>query len=514
MGATENPQNKSRLLLAAILGAGLGFLGSSIVNVALPTFQTELSADATDIQWIVSAFNLALAGLLLNAGAISDRRGHLVTFRLGLITYGCASIVCAMAWTAEVLIVGRALQGLGSALLIPSSLGLVNTAHAAHERGRAVGLWSSYSAVVGGTAPLIAGVLLAITSWRYLFWINVPIAIVVWRLLDSSNIQVPEVRPAKVFDWFGACFSVLALGFLTFAAIESSTLGLRNPIVLLSLGSGLAAGYLFIRSQGRSAHPLMPLDMFHSRNFSAANIVTFLAYSSMGGGFYVMMLTWIQIQGYSPLAAGAITLPFMLFTAGLAHPIANLVRRIGPRLPLATGVLLLGLGFMSFSFAEVGTNFWTGYLPGILLSALGIALIVAPLTTVIMGSVDVSQSGTASGINSAVARTAILLSVGILGAIHIAQFESTASNALVELNLDAALEVHMHAELINMAAANIPHDIEPELQNAIHTVIVDSFMHAALVVTRIAGALSILGALIAFLAIGRLPREETTEPLD
>jgi hypothetical protein len=207
-------------------------------------------------------------------------------------------------------------------------------------------------------------------------------------------------------------------------------------------------------------------------------------------------------------------LPFMLFTAGLAHPIANLVRRIGPRLPLATGVLLLGLGFMSFSFAEVGTNFWTGYLPGILLSALGIALIVAPLTTVIMGSVDVSQSGTASGINSAVARTAILLSVGILGAIHIAQFESTASNALVELNLDAALEVHMHAELINMAAANIPHDIEPELQNAIHTVVVDSFMHAALVVTRIAGALSILGALIAFLAIGRLPREETTEPLD
>lgn len=501
-------QNNSRLLLAAILGAGLGFLGASVVNVALPTFQTELNADATDIQWIVSAFNLALAGLLLNAGAISDRRGHLATFRLGLLVYAGASVICATAKSPDVLIFGRAVQGLGSALLIPSSLGLVNTAHEAHERGRAVGLWSSYSAVVGGTAPLIAGILLAIASWRYLFWINIPIAILVWRLLDSSHVQLPKRPPSKVFDWYGALFSLLTLGLLTFAAIESSALGLHSAVVWFSLFMGLAAAYLFIRSQRQVPHPLMPLEMFHSPTFAAANVVTFLAYSCMGGGFYVMMLTWIQIQGYSPLAAGTITLPFMFCTATLAHPVAKLIRRIGPRLPLAGGVMSLGCGFMSFSFAEVGTSFVSGYLTGIILTAIGIASVVASLTTAIMSSVEVSQSGTASGINSATARTAILFSVGILGAIHIAQFESRASIGLDALNLEPTLESQMYRELPRMAAAEIPTNIDANIQNAIHKVIEYSFMDATHVVTRIAGTLAILGALIAFVGIG------TTRPRD
>lgn len=322
------------VLAAAVLGAGLGFLGASIVNVALPTFQTELGADATDIQWIVSAYNLAIAALLLRAGAFSDRVGHLKIFRLGLVTCAGASIVCAVAWEPSVLIVGRALQGFASALLVPSSLGLVNTVFPAHSRGYAVGLWSSFSAVGGGLGPIIGGLTIAFATWHYMFWINLPIVAVVWWLLRAQSDTAIRPQTQRRFDWAGSIYSILALGLLTFAAIESPRIGVAHPITIALFGAAFFAAFLFLRTQHRSAAPLMPLTMFHSRNFSAANLVTFLTYCTIGGGFYVMMLTWIQIQGYSPLAAGAITLPFMLFTGGFAHTVSSLVRRIGPKVPL------------------------------------------------------------------------------------------------------------------------------------------------------------------------------------
>ncbi|MFT4564758.1 MAG: hypothetical protein ACI9BW_004528 [Gammaproteobacteria bacterium] len=403
--------------------------------------------------------------------------------------------------------VGRALQGLSSALLVPSSLGLVNTAYPIEERGRAVGLWSSYSAVAGGVGPLIAGVLLAITSWRYLFWINVPMVVLVWYLLGRSTVLGHETH-SRQFDWHGAGYSILTLGLLTFAAIQSSTLGITHPIVLSLFGAAAVLAHQFLRRQKSAENPLIPPGIFRSRNFMAANVVTFLAYSSIGGGFYVMMLTWIQIQGYSPLAAGTITLPFMLFTAGFAHPIARLVRRIGARLPLSIGVMLLGVGFVIFAIPDVGTSFWLGYFPGVIASAAGIALLVAPVTTVIMGSVDPSQSGIASGINSAIARSAILLSVAVLGAIHITQFEQAAIAGLAALDLPAALANHMHSELINVAAAEIPSSATPEVREAIRNVIVDAFMSAARVAILIAAALSLCGGIIAFFAIAPLQKND------
>ena len=497
----------TRILVAAILGAALGFLGASIVNVALPTFQTELGADATDLQWIVSAYNLAIAALLLSAGAFSDRKGHLKIFRLGLVTCVGASVVCATARDPSVLIIGRAFQGYASALLVPSSLGLVNNVYPAHARGYAVGLWSSFSAVGGGMGPIIGGFVIEFVSWRYMFWINVPIVLIVWWLLASQPYPAVERRPQNPFDWAGAIYSAAALGLLTIASIESPSIGFFHPMILTLLTIAAVAGFLFIRTQQNSDAPLMPLSMFHSRNFAAANVVTFLAYCTIGGGFYVMMLTWIQIQGYSPLAAGAITLPFMLFTGGFAHTVSNLVRRIGPKLPLSSGVALLGIGFVTFALPGIGTSFWIGYLPGVLLTALGIALLVAPVTTVVMGSVELKQSGIASGINSAVARSAILLSVAVLGAIHFAHFERIATDALKKLALDPELEIRMQAELIKMAAAEIPGDTPKLVASAIHEVITGTFLQATRIVLLIAGALSILGAIIAFIYIGRPDRE-------
>lgn len=355
-----------RVLVAAVIGASLGFIGASVVNVALPTFQLQLDADATDIQWIVSGYNLAIASFLLGAGAFSDRFGHYKTFCCGLLCYTGASILCGAATNPQLMIAARVVQGFAAALLVPSSLGLVNSAYPAASRGRAVGLWSSFSAVGAGLGPMIGGFMIDYASWRYMFWMNVPIALAAWWLLSTSRAVSDTAHRDHPFDWTGAACSIATLGMFTFAAIETSVLGISHPLILAGFTLATVGAWLFIRLQSRSPAPLMPLSMFHSRDFSAVNLATFLAYCTIGGGFYVMMLTWIQIQGYSPLAAGAITLPFMLFTAGLAHKVSNLVARIGPRIPLTAGMLLLAAGFFSWTLPAIGTPFVLGYLPGVL----------------------------------------------------------------------------------------------------------------------------------------------------
>jgi EmrB/QacA subfamily drug resistance transporter len=494
-----------RVLIASVCGASLGFIGASVVNVALPTFQLELGADATDIQWIVSGYNLAIASLLLGAGAFSDRFGHRRTFHFGLVCCTAASIVCGAATSPDVMIAARVAQGFAGALLVPSSLGLVNTAYPAATRGHAVGLWSSFSAVGAGLGPFIGGLMIESASWPYMFWMNVPIALLAWWLLSTSHAARDIPHRDHPFDWTGAAYSVATLGVFTFAAIETSALGITHPLVLAGFVLAAIGGCLFIRTQSRSRAPLMPLTMFHSRNFSAVNLATFLAYCTIGGGFYVMMLTWIQIQGYSPLAAGTITLPFMLFTGGLAHAVGNLVRRIGPRLPLTTGMVLLGCGFLSWTLPTIGTSFWIGYLPGVLATALGIALIVGPVTTVVMGSVDVKQSGTASGVNSAVARSAILLSVAVLGAIHYGVFEQSASQQLANITLDSQLAAHLQRELINMAAIDIPATVAPATRATISGIIDAAFLSAARLVMAIAGMLALAGAFVVYRYVGRDP---------
>lgn len=502
MSTCADPVERRRVLVAAILGASLGFIGASIVNVALPTFQSALGADATQIQWIVSGYNLSIAALLLSAGAFSDRIGHALTFKLGLAILVIASVTCGSAVTPTTMIIGRIVQGLAAALLVPSSLGLVNTTYPAETRGTAVGLWSSFSAVGAGIGPFFGGLLIEYLSWRYLFWMNVPIVILAWFLLERANVSKPRTPPRNAFDHIGAISSVLTLGFLTYAAIATSKFGITDPIVLSTFVAACIAGGAFIQRQRTTANPLLPLNLFHSRDFAAANIVTFLSYCTIGGGFYVMMLTWIQVQAYSPLAAGAITLPFMILTALLAHPVASIVRRFGAKIPLSLGTACLGVGFVSWAFPAVGTSFWLGYLPGVIITAIGIAMLVGPVTTVVVGAVPLSQSGLASGVNSAIARSAVLLSVAIMGAIHYAIFEYLMLIGLSEMTLDASANAAMRSELIKMAAASIPRTLSTLEQIALRELIDLSFLRASSRVMLIAGALSLLAAIIAFGFVG------------
>lgn len=508
MTARTSPHSEphpGRILFAAVCGASLGFIGASVVNVALPTFQTELGADATDIQWIVSGYNLAIASLLLSAGAFSDRIGHRATFRFGLVLYTVASIACGAASDPAILIAARVVQGLAAALLVPSSLGLVNTAYAPENRGHAVGLWSSFSAVGAGMGPFIGGATIEFLSWRYMFWMNIPVAAAAWWLLSSANVAPVARHAVERFDWKGAAYSVATLGLFTTAAIESSTFGITHPLVVSLFSLAVIAGWLFTRSQSRVRSPLIPPGMFRSRNFAVVNLVTFLAYCTIGGGFYVMMLTWIQIQGYSPLAAGTITLPFMLFTGGFAHAVGHLVRRTGPKLPLSAGLLCLGCGFLSWTVPGIGTSFWFGYFPGVLVTALGIALLVGPITTVVMGSVEVRYSGTASGVNSAVARSAILLSVAVLGAIQFVAFERAATDGLAALPLGDDTATFMRNELVNMAAAEIPAALSDDTRSAIRSVIDNAFLSAAKIVIMMSGLLALVAAAITWRWVERVP---------
>lgn len=502
MPGHERTPRTGRVLVAAVSGASLGFIGASVVNVALPTFQRQLGADATDIQWIVSGYNLAIASLLLGAGAFSDRFGHRRTFCLGLWCYTVASVLCGAATDPQLMIVARVLQGFAAALLVPSSLGLVNSAYPAASRGRAVGLWSSFSAVGAGLGPLIGGLMVDYASWRYMFWMNVPIALAAWWMLTTSHAVKDIPHRDHPFDWTGAACSIATLGIFTFAAIETSVFGLSHPLIVTGFCLAGVGAWMFIRTQSRTPAPLLPLSMFHSRDFSAVNIATFLAYCTIGGGFYVMMLTWIQIQGYAPLAAGAITLPFMFFTAGLAHAVGNLVARVGPRIPLTAGMLLLAGGFFSWTLPAIGTSFWLGYLPGVLATALGIALIVGPVTTVVMGAVDVKHSGIASGVNSAVARSAILLSVAVLGAIHYGVFERAAAARFATLELEPGLAAYLQRELINMAAIEIPENVDPATRTAVADVINTAFLRGARLVMLIAGLLALAGAGVVWRYVG------------
>ena len=491
------------VLISAVLGASLAYVGASIVNVALPTLQRVLGADATQLQWIVSGYNLAIAALLLSAGAFADRFGHYRTFRAGLVTYAMASAICACATRPEMLIAGRLLQGIAAALLVPSSLGLVTTNHEPADRAHAVSLWSSFSAVGAGMGPLVGGMLIDNAAWPFVFWMNLPVVAVAWWLLTRAAPVAAVVNRAHTpFHWRSASLAILALGSGTYALIESAAKGLTDPWCAGMAAASIICAWRFVRYQQHPDAALIPISVFRSRNFTMANVATFLAYCAIGGGFYVMMLTWIDVQGYSATAAGAITLPFMLMTAGLAQPVGRIVRRFGPKLPLALGMSLLGLGFLTWIPAEVGTSFWLGYMPGVVLTATGIGLFVGPVTSVVVGDVDVSLSGVASGINSAVARSATLLSVAALGAVHFASFDNAAQLLIADIDLTPATTAALHAELIHLTAAEIPAHVPTATRLLIESALDQAFLHATRKVAFLAGSLAIAAALIAFIFIG------------
>ncbi|MFN8216043.1 MAG: DHA2 family efflux MFS transporter permease subunit [Solirubrobacterales bacterium] len=401
------------LLTVAVAGSGMAFLDGTVVNVALPKIGEDFGAGTSSLQWILNGYLLTLASLILLGGSLGDRFGRRRVFVLGVGLFTAASLLCAVAPSAGFLIAARLLQGIGGAMLTPGSLALIEASFRPADRARAIGAWSGLGGVATALGPLLGGYLIGAISWRAIFLINLPIGIfVAWAATE----HVPESRDpaaARTIDVWGAVLAALGLAGTTYALIEAPDRGASAVVLIAGLG-GLAALAAFFRVEARVANPMLPLGIFRSRQFSAANAVTFVVYAALGG-FFFLLVSFLQISlGYTPVEAGAASLPVTLIMLALSARSGALAQRIGARLPLTVGPVVIAAGLLLMATIDPGASYVTGVLPAVAVFGFGLTLVVAPVTATVLAAAPSSHSGIASGVNNAVARVAGLLAVAVL----------------------------------------------------------------------------------------------------
>jgi EmrB/QacA subfamily drug resistance transporter len=449
------------ILAATILASSMAFIDGTVVNVALPFLQTDLNATAIGIQWVVEAYALFLSALLLVGGSLGDRYGRRRIFNIGVVVFAVASALCGFAANIEQLIVARALQGIGAAMLVPGSLALISSSFSEDKRGRAIGTWSGFSAMTTAIGPVLGGWLVENISWRAAFFLNLPLALAV---LLISAWKVPESREKNdggSLDWPGAALATIGLGGVVYGLIESPRLGFSNSIVLLTLIGGSISLAFFIFNETRTKNPMVPLGLFRSRDFSGANLLTLFLYAALGGFMFFFTLNLIQIQGYSATAAGAALLPFVVLMFTLSRWSGGLIDRFGARLPLTIGPTIVAFGFALFAVPSISPNYWTSFFPAVVLLGLGMAISVAPLTTTVMGSVGEEQAGVASGINNAVSRTAGLLAIAVFGVMMLFAFSQTLARRMNEIQVDEQLKHDIYEQRVKLAGLEVPPNIDP-----------------------------------------------------
>jgi EmrB/QacA subfamily drug resistance transporter len=402
------------VLVATIAGSGLVMLDASVVNVALPTIARDFQTGLASLQWTVNAYTLTLAGLLLLGGSLGDHFGRRRIFILGIVWFAAASLVCGLAPNASSLVAARALQGVGAALLTPGSLAIIEASFRPSDRAAAIGAWTGLGGVATALAPLLGGFLTEAVSWRLVFLINLPLtAVALWAAVR----HVPESRDPGVgreLDVAGAALAALGLAGLTYALTEGTELGWTSPVVLVAAVGGVAAlaGFVAVERFGR--HPLLPLGLFASRQFTSANVVTFLIYGALGGALFLLPIQLQRVVGLSPLAAGTALLPVTVVMLLLSARAGRLAQRIGPRLPMSLGPLVTAAGLAMMVLVTPGRSYWTSTLPAVVVFALGLSLTVAPLTATVLAAASEEHAGIASAVNNTVARAAGLLAVATL----------------------------------------------------------------------------------------------------
>jgi EmrB/QacA subfamily drug resistance transporter len=487
-------------LAATIIASSMTFIDGTVVNVALPALQTDLHATITSVQWVIEAYALLLGGLILVGGSMGDQFGRKRVFLAGVFVFTLASAGCALAGSSGALIAWRAVQGAGAAFLVPGSLAIISATFDEADRGRAIGTWSGFTSITTALGPVVGGWMIEHVSWRAAFLLNLPLAVIVVALsLRFMNESRDESRTASV-DWTGALLGVVGLGGVVFALLEWPSRGASSPLVLTTASVGVASLAALAVVERRVAAPMLPLQLFASRTFSLANLLTLLLYGALAVVFWLVPLNLIQVQHYSATAAGAALLPFPLLMFVLSRWSGGLVARVGSRLPLTLGPVIAAAGLVLFALPGIGGSYWTTFFPPILVLGLGMAVVVAPLTTTVMGAVESQHAGVASGVNNAVSRVAGLIAIAVFGVLLVQTFDARVRPELDRLALPPAARSALAEELPKLAGADVsvvtPPAQRAEASRAIGTAFVSSFAVVMLTAALVSAAAAGAGALI------------------
>ena len=502
--SSASPTTERWILFASILASSMAFIDGSALNVALPALQADLQASGAQLLWILNAYLLMLAALILVGGALGDKLGRKKIFMLGIGLFLLASLACGLAPTIAILIGARVLQGIGGALMIPGSLAIISASFGDDRRGRAIGTWSAATTLVTIAGPLLGGFLADAGLWRGIFLINIPLGVAALLVLFFKVPESRDEQASPAIDYLGAALASLGLAGLTYGFISAPRLGFGDPLVAGALLGGVIALVAFVIVEARSDHPMMPLQLFRSRTFSGANLLTLFLYGALSVGLFFLSLNLVQAQNYSQSLAGLAFTPFALLISVLSRLTGGLADRYGPHLPLIAGPAMAGLGFLLFSLIGLTAgpaSYWTTFFPGILIFGIGMAITVAPLTAAVMGALPAHYAGTASGINNAVSRTAGVLAIAIVGALALFVFASALDRRTATLGLPATVRAALQADAARLGAASVPAGVTPDQSEAIRLAIRLAFVDAYRVVMLVCAGLAWLGAAMAALLV-------------
>jgi EmrB/QacA subfamily drug resistance transporter len=481
------------ILAATILGSSMAFIDSTIVNVAAPKLQSAFHASVVDVQWVIESYGVFLSALILAGGAMGDRLGRRLVFLLGVGVFAAASAACGMAPSIHLLVLARSVQGVGAALLIPGSLAIISASFDESTRGRAIGTWSAFTAITMALGPVLGGWLIEHASWRWAFFINLPLAAAVALI---SLRHVPESRSASAgrLDWLGAGLATASLGCGVTGLLESSILGWRNPLVIGGLIAGPVFLVLFVLAETRVVAPMVSLSLFKARSFLGANLVTLLLYAAVGVFFLLFPMTLMQVYGYSATSAGAASLPIILLLFFMSRWTGGLVARYGGKLPLIVGPLMVATGFVLFAALSNGGSYWKTFFPASLALGLGMAVSVAPLTTVVMSSVDKDHAGAASGINNAVARVAGVLAIAVFGIVLVNVFGRHMERSFSTLSLPPEAAREIRSKEIELAGMELPRNLDESTKGEVRGAVNEAFVSGFRVIMLCCAGLSVASA--------------------
>jgi EmrB/QacA subfamily drug resistance transporter len=479
----------------------MSLVDSTAIPVALPAVQEALGATAVDAQWVVAAYTLFLASLVLLGGSLGDHLGRRHIFSIGVVLYALASVWCGFSPNPEQLLAARALQGVAAALLVPNSLAIIGASFEEERRGRAIGTWTSLTSVTLVLGPILGGYLAENISWRGLFFIKVPLAVVVLVITHS---RVPESRDpeARRLDLTGATLAAVGFGGVVYGLLESSRVGLLGaPWVVGALAVGVVALGAFLVVEGHLREPMMPLSLFRLRNFTVANASTLLLYFALYGTLFFLPFNLIWVQGYSATLAGVAIMPTFVLMSLLSRYTGGLTDRYGPRLPLVVGPAIAAVGFALFAVPGIGGSYWTTFFPATVALGIGLSILVPAVTTTALNAVDVRYEGLASAINNAFSQTAGLLAVAVLGVLMFVSFGSSLDDRLATLNLPPEATQQLQEDKVKLGAAQAPEGLNAAQSTQVERTLDEAFVSGYRVVMLVATAMALVSAISAALLL-------------